>query len=400
MTPLVERRSGQKDTINIVKNSTFWFLLLVICFNCTTAFTMSSVRPKPISSNNISQKHVNNNVYNTKKTTLLNLSYNRKGVKQSKLFTSAVSTETSQSSTLFSDDNELLSPLMSTITRIGMMLYIVGMCIALPLTLYPQKLIYKLGITTQVQKEKFALSTGRFCARWLLRLIPFCNVECIVDKDNNNNDMNEKQPQPTIWVCNHTSMLDVFILLASDRKLRGKYKRPIKIIYWKSLEDNPVTKILFTMSGFIPVSMVANAPGEDNQYDKASFKKLLKSCKDSFDNGFDVAILPEGQLNPTPELGLLPTFSGAYTLAKMSKRPIQMMSLYNTHNLWHPVLGMIAKKRNIKLRNYILSSRNYNDSNDFKYTFETVVGYFGKTGKDINNVQDYLSGKMYNQQKK
>ena len=76
---------------------------------------------------------------------------------------------------------------------------------------------------TRIQSEQMALSTGQWCARWLLRIIPFCRITCYphVDPD----------PEAAIWVCNHTSMLDVFILLAVDRRLRGKTKRPIKIVY-------------------------------------------------------------------------------------------------------------------------------------------------------------------------
>jgi 1-acyl-sn-glycerol-3-phosphate acyltransferase len=54
-------------------------------------------------------------------------------------------------------------------------------------------------------------------------LIPFCKVTAYPYHDPN--------PEPSIWVCNHTSALDIFILLAADLKLRGKNKRPLKIVY-------------------------------------------------------------------------------------------------------------------------------------------------------------------------
>jgi hypothetical protein len=75
-------------------------------------------------------------------------------------------------------------------------------------------------------------------------------------------------------------MLDVFILLGVDRQLRGGYKkRPIKIVYWKGLEANPVTKLIFRQAGFIPVQMADNGNGNANEYDVKSFKKLLKDAK-------------------------------------------------------------------------------------------------------------------------
>jgi 1-acyl-sn-glycerol-3-phosphate acyltransferase len=75
----------------------------------------------------------------------------------------------------------------------------------------------------KTQSEKAALWTGQFCALWLLRVIPFVRLETVPH--------HEASPEPSIWVCNHTSMLDVFMLLAADKKLRGKKKRPIKIVY-------------------------------------------------------------------------------------------------------------------------------------------------------------------------
>ena len=104
-----------------------------------------------------------------------------------------------------------------------MISFIAAMCIALPATLLPQQLLYRFGLITKMQEEKLALFTGQFCARWLFRLIPFCKVEC--------NSYHDDNPQPSIWVCNHSSALDIFLLLANDLKLRGKNKRPIKIIY-------------------------------------------------------------------------------------------------------------------------------------------------------------------------
>lgn len=296
-----------------------------------------------------------------------------------------------QQQAIQSVENGDLSAVQSALTRVGMLAFIVGMCIALPLTLLPQKLLLQLGLVDRVRSERNALSTGRFCTRWLLRLIPFAKLEAIVTETPNPN------PEPAVWVCNHQSMLDVFFLMAADRKLRGKNKRPIKIIYWKGLEDNPVTKLLFQQCGFIPVAMAANKPGEANQYDAGSFKQLLKGCKQAFDEGFDVALLPEGQLNPHPERGLLPTFAGAHTLARMARRPIHMMALHGTHHLWHPHDGMVSRRRRVRVRNYHAgeAGRSYKSADEFTATFERVVGHFGTTGQDLapaEELEAWLSG--------
>mmetsp|Transcript_14363 Transcript_14363/g.39933 ORF Transcript_14363/g.39933 Transcript_14363/m.39933 type:complete len:380 (-) Transcript_14363:1313-2452(-) len=264
----------------------------------------------------------------------------------------------------------------SRFTRIGMIAYIAAMCIALPLTLLPQKLMYNFGflIKTRAQKEDWALRTSTFCARWLLRLIPFCRITTFSSMHPN--------PPESVWVCNHTSMLDVFLLLAADLQARGKTRRPIKIVYWKQLEDNPVTALMFRQAGFIPVQMADNGNGQDNDYDRSSFKQLIKDARQAFGDGFDIGILPEGQLNPTPENGLLPVFSGAFTLARMSRRPVQMLAMAGAHDLWHPVHGMHCVRRHVQIRVYPYTFR-FQSADNFVKAFTDVVGNFATHKTDL-----------------
>jgi hypothetical protein len=97
------------------------------------------------------------------------------------------------------------------------------MCIALPIALCPTAMLYQSKLIDNTECERLSLQTGEACAYGLLQAIPFLNLKVIGHHEGN--------PEPSIWVCNHTSMLDVFILLASDEKLRGKNKRPIKAVY-------------------------------------------------------------------------------------------------------------------------------------------------------------------------
>lgn len=297
-----------------------------------------------------------------------------------------------------------LSPFSAAFIKLGMITFIASMCFALPLTLYPQKILYHLGLIGRVRKERWALATAQFCTRFLIRAIPFTKLEAIASSaENSDSKETESEPQPAIWACNHQSMLDVFFLMAVDLRLRGRNKRPIKIIYWQGLESNPITRLLFRQAGFIPVAMAANKPGRDNEYDRSSFKKLLTGCKQAFADGFDVALLPEGQLNPTPELGLLPVFGGAYTLAKLAKRPIHLMALYGTHLLWHPTRGMDVQDRTVKIRSYYSDGdpgHYYESADEFRNTFETVVGHFGTTGEDLappEKLKSWLSGAAWRQ---
>ena len=313
-------------------------------------------------------------------------------------------------------------------TRVAMIAYIAGMCVMLPATLYPQRALHQLRLISRETKESWALRTGCFWSRWMLRLVPFCRLAVVVAAaaavavpgDDGDETKEEKEvtittettttatttatattndPVPSIWVCNHTSMLDVFLLMAADKRLRGRTRRPIKIVYWKQLEANPVTRLLFRQSGFISVDMEANGSGVANAYDKRTFKKLLQDCKQAFAEGYDIGLLPEGQLNPHPEQGLLPVFSGAYTLAKMSRRPIQMMALHGAHQLWHPNDGMKVTGRHVRVRCYP-HGRTFRSPEEFKDTFSAVVGNFGATGRDLPELQDWLTGVAWETQAK
>jgi 1-acyl-sn-glycerol-3-phosphate acyltransferase len=303
-----------------------------------------------------------------------------------------------------SSHHKPLSRLHAQLVKMGLMMFMGSMCVALPVTLLPQYVLYQFGAITKTRKERLALSTGQFCARWLLRIIPFLSLDTIVTENNNNSNSNsnssnnnkdkDKLPEPAVWVCNHTSMLDVFILMAADRKLRGRNKRPLKIVYWQQLEANLVTRLLFQQAGFIPVNMAPGVPGTANDYDISSFKRLLRDSKQAFADGFDIGILPEGQLNPTPELGLLPVFSGAFTLARLSKRPVQFLALHGAHHLWHPIAGLNVTGRKVTVRRYPEKVGTFKSANEFVTTFTKVVGHFGTTGQDLPaaELDDWLSG--------
>jgi len=285
-----------------------------------------------------------------------------------------------------------LNKIQSKIVQTLMISYIASMCIALPLTLSPIYILYRAKLIDRIRKEKWSLKVAQFTSRWLMRIFPFASKRVIVDTD----DDQLKNPEPTIWVCNHISLLDLFFMLALDNKMRGKNRRPIKILYWKGLESNPITCLLCKMCGFIPVDMADNGNGNDNEYDMKSFKQMLKSTKTAMDEGFDIGILPEGQPNPTPEQGMMPVFSGAYTLAKMARRPIKMLSLFGLNKMWDPDGSMPCTSRDMAVRVYP-NGRVYKDADEFSTTFSTVSGNFGAHGSDMpeQELNMWLDGTMW-----
>lgn len=311
-----------------------------------------------------------------------------------KLTTTALHSSLFHETTALHNDDKpppQLNKIKAAITKAGMISFVASMCVALPVTLLPPAILHKTKLISTATKERLSLRTGQFCSRWLMRIIPFANVQVV-----HNRDEEAEEAEPAVWVCNHTSMLDIFVLLATDKRMRGNNKRPIKIIYWKDLEKNPVTGLLFKMCGFLPVEMEDNGSGNTNQYKRASFKKLLKGIKTAFDEGFDIGILPEGQLNPHPEEGLLPVFSGAFTLARMSKRPIRMMGLHGLQNLWHgdDEIGMTVKGRQVKVRAYPMG-RQFTSGDEFVESFQKIIGHWGAQGEDLPEWRDWMNGKAW-----
>src|SRR5210317_1440710 len=146
-------------------------------------------------------------------------------------------------------------------------------------------------------------------------------------------------------------------------------------VQWKGLDSNPICKLVFSMAGFIPVDMADNGNGNPNEYKKASFKKLLKETKLAINEGFDIFILPEGQLNPTHEAGLQPVFGSPYAIAKSSNRPIQMIGLHGCNHLWSADenIGMKVVGRDVKVKVFPPCTKEFGSAEEFIHTFNAVV---------------------------
>ena len=144
-----------------------------------------------------------------------------------------VDTDTSKEQKQALDQTTTMSKWGRKVTKAGMIAFITTVAMGLITSLSGIKLLGHLGIGSTKKRQKWALSIGQFWARWALRIFPFCNIEVIADQD----DDYWKNPEPCVWCSNHMSMLDVFVLLASDLRMRGKSKRPMKIVYVSSIHS-------------------------------------------------------------------------------------------------------------------------------------------------------------------
>ena len=223
------RRTQQQRSNNVLVVGTILFTTLVIFFLLPTPAISFTPLARPALSHDLTSFTRQSPLFQLSAATSMaandgNVDDNNDDAQQK-----SSSTTSTPNSSLFQNaaDPPKLSPIQSNLTRIGLMLFITSMCIALPLTLLPQLLLRKMKVISRLQGEQFALRTGQKCARNLMKLIPFCRIE--VESDLNLSL--DYEPEPCIWVCNHTSMLDVFVMLAADKRLRGPNKRPIKIVY-------------------------------------------------------------------------------------------------------------------------------------------------------------------------
>ena len=119
-----------------------------------------------------------------------------------------------------------LDPLQAALIRYSMIAYIASMCVVLPMTLCPIWILHKLGMISISQREHVSLPVAQQCAKFLFYMIPF--VELTITSQE---EQKEEPPIPSIWCANHVSALDTFLFLATDHKIRGKHRRPIKVIY-------------------------------------------------------------------------------------------------------------------------------------------------------------------------
>ena len=210
-------------------------------------------------------------------------------------------------------------PLTVLKTRALTWLYIITVSLTMPPSIFARRLATRLRAWLTLSRagtarlERSSIRASQRCARVARFLLPYCKLSLSLPPPPPGKD---DAAEPTVWCCNHQSMLDVFILLSTSHLF---LPRPCKIIYWRGsganspnaflpflgscltdkggtlfltppslplslslslplflsretptrartwvTESNPVTRYVFRSCGFVPVDMVANDAGEDN----------------------------------------------------------------------------------------------------------------------------------------
>ncbi|GMI47322.1 hypothetical protein TrCOL_g3058 [Triparma columacea] len=133
--------------------------------------------------------------------------------------------------------------------------------------------------------------------------------------------------------------------------------------------------MMFKKCGFIPVDMEGNASGVSNNYDAKTFRAVLKGVKKATEDGFDVGVLPEGQLNPRFQEGLLECYQGAWKMAKLTRGEVEIIGIKGTGRIWHADKGVVGEGRIVEVRRW---GKGIQDPEEGAEEFKRIVGEYGK----------------------
>lgn len=122
----------------------------------------------------------------------------------------------------------------------------------------------------------------------------------------------------SIIVCNHLSYLDPLLFLS----LFQKNKTIVKTTFFSA----PVFGWIITVSGYLPATTEGIQAGR--------MIDQLEKMGDFFEDGGNLFVFPEGTRNRKTSIDAL--HKGVFKIARMHRRPIQVLCLNGTENLFTP----------------------------------------------------------------
>lgn len=118
-----------------------------------------------------------------------------------------------------------------------------------------------------------------------------------------------KDDKPIVYICNHTSLLDILALLALTPKLT--------VIVKDWVRKNPVFGLLTKFAGFLPISN--------------GIEENIEKLKEQVRQGYSILVFPEGTRTATGEIGRF--HRGAFLLAEKLGLDIQPMLIRGAYNV-------------------------------------------------------------------
>ena len=156
----------------------------------------------------------------------------------------------------------------------------------------------------QRSRQNFAYHLVRFCSTPFFRTLFFLLTRCQV-----NGQDNVPRDGPLLIVANHLSSADQYLLYIN-------VKRKMIFMAKEEIFRSPVTRVLATSFGALPI------------YRKGINRKTLSEAYLALDNGFSLAMFPEGSRSKTAQLG--PAMPGSALIALDKNVPILPIGIIGT----------------------------------------------------------------------
>eukprot|EP00467_Chlorarachnion_reptans_P015567 CAMPEP_0114487688 /NCGR_PEP_ID=MMETSP0109-20121206/911_1 /TAXON_ID=29199 /ORGANISM="Chlorarachnion reptans, Strain CCCM449" /LENGTH=397 /DNA_ID=CAMNT_0001663993 /DNA_START=261 /DNA_END=1451 /DNA_ORIENTATION=- len=203
--------------------------------------------------------------------------------------------------------------------------------------------LQKLNLISTTERQVATIRFVSHLADKLLKIFPFLQVKVSGDENISASD------RPSVWVANHVSELDLLVFLILEGRYDIGKNRPIKFLYWNELESYPILSHFLEASGMISVEMEDTGFEVDNQYKLRSLKNMYRAMDEAIQNGFDLAILPEGRRNQDAPV-LAKAFPGAYKLAKKHDAMINFLGTHGIQDVWNMKDGYHTSSKEISVR--------------------------------------------------
>ena len=133
-----------------------------------------------------------------------------------------------------------------------------------------------------------------------------------------------------IFVCNHISYLDIFVLIFLSSKFKNNHL--CKFVGMEKINDWIIIGYVIKEMGMIPIKLL-QASKDINKYCEESKIKFKKKCIEEINKGYSLFIFPEGRLNKNPSI-LNNIHSGAYYFSNLTNTPIKFIGLKNINKIW------------------------------------------------------------------
>ncbi|EFC45869.1 predicted protein [Naegleria gruberi] len=216
------------------------------------------------------------------------------------------------------DDNSLSAWLCRAYFAIGLLIAW-NLCFIVVLPMYICHILFGFDRNKSLMGWLF-----RYFNRWAVETNPFWNIKTFYANGSTKNRLPKKQKK-VIFICNHQSGMDPFILISA---LPIEAKWVAKHIIFKI----PIAGWLMSMIGDVPI-VFTSKKAEHTTTDKSSVTRALDTLRNYLNNDCAVFFFPEGRRSDNPD-EFLEFRKGAFVMALQTGADIIPMAISGSHTIW------------------------------------------------------------------